>query len=106
VLRFEEPGGPRATFGTHPLYAPFLTLRSLLGNTDYLTLRSKAALLPLIAPALLPMTQLQQRFDECTVRELWRSTSSDEQVLERFLRPFCRAIQFTDVEQFSSYNFL
>lgn len=38
--------------------------------------------------------------------ELWRQVSGSAQVLERVLRPFCRAIQFTDADQFSAYDFL
>jgi 15-cis-phytoene desaturase len=104
-LRFEEPNGPSATYGTNPLYAPLRTLRGVIGNNRYLGPLAKLSLLPLIAPAVLP-DALLQRFDDRTVTEWWRRTSRVPQVLERFLRPFCRAIQFTDADQFSAYNFL
>jgi 15-cis-phytoene desaturase len=105
-IRFEEPGGPRATFGINPVYAPLLTLRSILGNNHYLGPLAKLALLPLAAPAVLPMALLRRWFDDRTVTDWWRRVSRSEQVLERVLRPFCRAIQFTDAEQFSAYDLL
>jgi 15-cis-phytoene desaturase len=105
-IRFEEPGGPAATFGINPLFAPRLTARSIFANNRYLNLRDKLALLPLVAPAVLPMRVLERRFDGFTIREWWQRVSGSKNVLERVLRPFCRAIQFTDVEQFSAYNFL
>jgi 15-cis-phytoene desaturase len=105
-IRFEEPGGPRATFGINPLYAPLRTLRSIFGNNRYLGPLAKLALLPLVAPAILPMALLRRRFDGLTIVDWWAKVSRSQTVLERVLRPFCRAIQFTDVEQFSAYNFL
>lgn len=105
-LRFEAPDGPRATFGTNPLFSPLRTLRGVFGNNDYLGPLAKLALLPMVAPAALPMATLQRRFDDRTVTELWRQVSGSSQVLERVLRPFCRAIQFTDADQFSAYDFL
>lgn len=104
-LRFEEPDGPSATFGTNPLYAPLRTLRGVIGNNRYLGPLAKLSLVPLIAPAVLP-DALLRRFDDRTVTAWWRRTSRVPQVLERFLRPFCRAIQFTDADEFSAYNFL
>lgn len=105
-VRFEEPGGPRATFGLNPLYAPRLTLRSILGNNRYLGPLAKLALLPVVAPGVLPMALLRRWFDGITVSEWWRRVGGSRELLERVLRPFCRAIQFTDVEQFSAYDFL
>lgn len=104
-IRFEEPDGPSATFGTNPLYAPLRTLRGALGNGDYLGARAKLSLLPLIAPAALPERALR-RFDDRTIAQWWQQTGGTAQLLERVLRPFCRAIQFSDVQQFSAYNFL
>lgn len=104
-LRFEAPNGPSATFGTNPLYAPIRTLAGVLGNNHYLGPLAKLSLLPLMAPAVLP-DALLRRFDDRTVTDWWGRTSRSTQVLERFLRPFCRAIQFTDVDQFSAYNLL
>ncbi|WP_434425510.1 hydroxysqualene dehydroxylase [Nannocystis pusilla] len=104
-LRFETPGGPSALFGTNPLYAPLRTLLGGLGNNDYLGPLAKLSLLPLLAPAVLPEALLR-RFDRLTVVDWWRRASGSKQALERALRPFCRAIQFTDAEQFSAYNLL
>ncbi|MDC0671912.1 hydroxysqualene dehydroxylase [Nannocystis radixulma] len=104
-LRFEEPSGPSATFGTNPVYAPLRTLLGALGNNDYLGPLAKLSLLPLLAPSVLP-DALLQRFDRLTVVDWWRRASGSKQALERALRPFCRAIQFTDAELFSAYNLL
>ncbi|MCY1004079.1 FAD-dependent oxidoreductase [Nannocystis pusilla] len=104
-LRFETPSGPSALFGTNPLYAPLRTLLGALGNNDYLGPLAKLSLLPLLAPAALPEALLR-RFDRLTVVDWWRRASGSQQALERALRPFCRAIQFTDAEQFSAYNLL
>lgn len=105
-VRFEEPDGPSATFGINPLFAPLKTLWSVLGNNRYLGPLAKLALIPVVAPSVLPMKVLQRRYDDRTVTDLWREVSGSKVVLERVLRPFCRAIQFTDADQFSAYNFL
>lgn len=104
-LRLEEPGGPAAMFGINPFYAPLRTLLGALGNNDYLHPLAKLSLLPLFSPAILP-TALLRRFDRLTVVEWWRRAGRSQQALERVLRPFCRAIQFTDPELFSAYNLL
>lgn len=104
-LVFEEPGGPRAVFGTNPLYAPLRTIAGALGNNRYLGLRDKLALLPMVLPALRSMRALRA-YDDRTVEQLWAEVSRSSAVLERVLRPFCRAIQFTEASQFSAYNFL
>lgn len=102
---FEEPAGPRAVFGTNPLYAPLRTIAGALGNNKYLGWRDKLALLPVIAPALRSLRALQA-YDDRTVEQLWANLSGSSAVFERVLQPFCRAIQFTDATQFSAYNFL
>jgi 15-cis-phytoene desaturase len=104
-LVFEEPRGPRAVFGVNPLYAPLRTIAGVLGNNEYLGLRDKLALIPLLLPALRRMRALRG-YDDRTVEELWAELSGSGAVLERILRPFCRAIQFTNASQFSAYNFL
>lgn len=104
-LSFEEPRGPRAVFGTNPLYAPLRTIAGALGNNRYLGLRDKLALLPMVLPALRSMAALRQ-YDDRTVEQLWARLSGSSAALERVLRPFCRAIQFTEASQFSAYNFL
>jgi 15-cis-phytoene desaturase len=45
-------------------------------------------------------------YDDRTVVEHWQHTSGRTRVLERFLQPFCSAIQFTDAADYSAYNFL
>lgn len=102
---FAEPNGPKAVFGVNPLTAPLRTLGGALGNNKYLSLRDKLSLLPLIAPASRSMKKLR-RYDDRTIVEHWQRTSGRDRVLERLLQPFCRAIQFTDAEDFSAYNFL
>jgi 15-cis-phytoene desaturase len=59
----------------------------------------------LVVPAQRSIKSLRQ-YDKPTVEELWAELSGSHAVLERVLRPFCRAIQFTDSSQFSAYNFL
>lgn len=102
---FAEPRGPQAVFGINPLRAPLRTLGGALGNNDYLGVRDKLSLLPLIAPAFQSMKSLR-RCDGRTVEEHWRRTCGRDLVFERFLQPFCRAIQFTDARDYSAYNFL
>jgi 15-cis-phytoene desaturase len=104
-LYFEEPNGPSAVFGINPLHAPLRTGAGALGNNAYLNMRDKLSLLPLVAPAFCDMQRLR-RYDDRTVVQWWQQTSGRREVLERFLQPFCRAIQFTDAEQFSAYDFL
>lgn len=104
-IRFEEVGGPDATFGINPLYAPLRTALGGLLNNSYLGPLAKLSLLPMFAPAALP-DALLRRFDDRTVVEWWRQVGGSRRALERVLRPFCRAIQFTDANQFSAYNLL
>lgn len=105
-LRLQDPLGPEAVYGINPLHAPLKTIFGFLGQNDYLGWLSKLSLAPLVAPALASLETLRQRYDGMTVYEWWKQASGQEEVLERFLRPFCRAIQFTDAEQFSAFDFL
>jgi 15-cis-phytoene desaturase len=105
-LRLQDPSGPEAVYNINPLHAPLKTVFGFLGQNDYLGLLAKLSLGPLVAPALASLESLRKRYDGMTVYAWWRQASGKEEVLERFLRPFCRAIQFTDAEQFSAYDFL
>lgn len=105
-LRLQEPGGPEARYGLAPLSNPLGSSLSFLGQNDYLDPVDKLSLLPLLAPGLLDMEYLRREHDDKTVTEWWRRLGGTPHVLERYLRPFCRAIQFTDPDQFSAYNFL
>lgn len=105
-VRVHVADGPRATFGVNPLWSPLETALGVLGNNDLLDPFAKLSLLPLVAPGVLPIHALRDAFDDTTVAGWWRQTGGHPQVLERVLRPFCRAIQFTEPEDFSAYDFL
>jgi 15-cis-phytoene desaturase len=106
-VRLRDPvDGARATFGINPLTSPLKTLLGLLVQNRYLGPLDKASILPIAARGLLGMETLRARFDHKTVADLWKESGGTDDVMERYLRPFCRAIQFTDAEEFSAYNFL
>lgn len=106
-LRLEDPDAQlEATFGNDPLRSPFKTLLRGLSQNDYLSLADKLSIIPLVAPGVLDYEQLRRRFDRMTVTEWWRRAHGSEAVLERFIRPFCRGVQFTDPDQLSAFNFL
>jgi 15-cis-phytoene desaturase len=105
-IRFQDPNGPEAVYGINPLRAPVKTLLGFLGQNRFLGPVDKLSLLPITAQGLRGMESLRRDFDHKTVAQWWAEAGGTTDVLERFLRPFCRAIQFTDVEQFSAYNFL
>lgn len=106
AVRFQEPGGPEALLTINPLRAPVRTTLSLALKNRYLGLAEKLALARVAAPGVLPLDTIQRRYDHETMVEWWRRASGNEQILERFIRPFCRGIQFTEPEDFSAYNFL
>lgn len=103
-LRLAEPDGPSAILSVNPLRAPLRTWTSLLLENRYLGWREKAWLGVLASPGVLPF-ELLRRLDDQSVTEWWRAISGSPAVLERFLRPFCRGIQFTDAEDFSTFAF-
>jgi 15-cis-phytoene desaturase len=105
-IRFQDPEGPtEAMFSIDPLRAPGATLASVLGNNDYLGPKDKLALIPLVAPGLQGYEHLRRTYDQQTVAEMW-SKIGNETVMRRFLRPFCRGIQFSEPEDFSAFDFL
>ncbi len=105
-VRLQDPDGAEATYVINPLRSPVRSVTSVLGQNDYLGPRDKLSILPLVAPALLPLETIRERFDHRTVTDWWEESCGDVRVLERFLRPFCRGIQFSEPEHFSAYNFL
>jgi len=105
-IRIQDPEGPQATFGINPLRAPLKSLLGLLGQNRFLGPIDKLWLLPLSLLGLRDLESLRREFDDKTVARWWADVGGTDDIMERFLRPFCRAIQFTDVEQFSAYNFL
>ncbi|MDQ3032229.1 MAG: FAD-dependent oxidoreductase [Myxococcota bacterium] len=106
-LRLEDSStGVEATYANDPLRAPLATLLRGLGQNDFLSLKDKLSMVPLLAPGMLGYERLRRTFDQMTVTEWWRRANGSELVLERFIRPFCRAIQFTEPEEFSAFNFL
>ena len=105
-VHYEDPQGPRATFGVNPFHAPLKTILSALGQNDYLGIVDKLSLMPLTVPALGSLEAIRKRYDGMSVTEWWRQVSRREDVLERVLRPVCRGIQFTDPDDFSAYDFL
>lgn len=106
-LQLQDTQGPaEAVYNINPLHSPLKTLTSVLGNNDYLGPLDKLSLLPFAAPGLLPYDALRAQFDNQTVVDWWRRANGDTKVMERFVRPFCRGIQFSEPEQFSAFNFL
>ena len=105
-VRIEDPEGPTAVYGTNPFSAPIKTLLSVLGQNRFLGPIDKLSIASLSAGGLRSMDSMRQEFDHKTITQLWAELKGTEDVLERVVRPFCRAIQFTDAEQFSAFNFL
>jgi 15-cis-phytoene desaturase len=105
-IRVQEPDGPEAVYGINPLHAPFKTLLSFLGQNSFLGPLDKLGLVPVSLPAVRSMERLREKFDGQSVADWWTASGGTSNDMERFLRPFCRAIQFTDAEEFSAYNFL
>jgi 15-cis-phytoene desaturase len=105
-IRLQEPGGPEAILAINPFRAPLRTAKSVLLHNDYLGLLDKLSAAAVTAPGVLPLERLRALYDETTVAAWWQKVSGNETLRERFLRPFCRAIQFTDLEDFSAFNFL
>lgn len=105
-IHLQDTQGKQATYGTNPLYAPLTTLLSVFTQNDYLGIIDKLSVVPLAAPALASLESIRRLYDGLTVTQWWNRVSAREQVLERVLRPLCRAIQFTDADQFSAYDFL
>ena len=105
-LRLKDTDGPaEATLGLDPLRSPLKTMRGMLADNDYLGLRDKIGLLPLALPGFRGYQHLRDRYDGMTVADWWRKVSNNERIMTRFIRPFCRSIQFTEPEQFSAFNF-
>ncbi|MFN7142794.1 MAG: FAD-dependent oxidoreductase, partial [Myxococcota bacterium] len=105
-VQMRDPDGAAATFGINPILAPVKTLGTVLGNNDYLGALSKIGMVPLAAPGVRGYEHIRKAHDHETVYDWWKRSGASTQVLERFLRPFCRGIQFTEPEQFSAFNFL
>jgi len=105
-LHLHDPQGPAATYGVNPIFAPLRTILGALSQNDYLGPLDKLSLAPLTAPALTSIENLRSKYDSLTVTEWWRQTGGTDDVLERVLRPFCRAVQFSEPEQFSAFDFL
>lgn len=105
-IQFRDPNGDHATYGINPLRSPLKSLLSLSGQNDFLDFKDKLTTLPIAAQGVRTIESLGAKFDQKTVYQLWSESGATEDVLERFLRPFCRAIQFTDAQEFSAYNFL
>lgn len=105
-IRVQDPEGEEARYGMNPLRAPLKTLLAAAGQNRFLGPLDKLSIAPLAAPSLLPLALLERGFDGMTIVDWWRRTRGSEEVLERVIRPVCRAIQFTDADDFSAYNFL
>src|SRR4051794_19211292 len=105
-IRVQDVNGPEAVYGINPLRAPVKTLLSLLGQNRFLGPIDKLSLVPITVHGIRTLESLRPDFEGKTVARWWAEAGGTEDALERYLRPFCRAIQFTDVEQFSAYNFL
>ncbi|NUP10244.1 MAG: FAD-dependent oxidoreductase [Polyangiaceae bacterium] len=106
-IRFQDLVGPaRATFGIDPLRAAAATLAGIFGNNEYLGPFDKLGVVPLVAPTLHRFDQLRARYDLETVAGWWARASGNPILMERLLRPLCRALHFTEPEQCSAFALL
>lgn len=106
-IRFQDPDASvEAVYGIDPLRAPLKTVRHVFGHDDYLGPAEKLSLLPMVAPALLAFEHLRDAHDGETVAQWWWRSNGNATVMERFVRPFCRGIQFTEPEEISAFNLL
>lgn len=105
-VHIQDAHGGSATYGTNPITSPIKTLGSLVSQNDFISIGEKLGFGANAIQSLKSLRSLEVELDGLTVAQWWSQGGGSRDVLERILRPFCRAIQFTDVEQFSAYNFL
>lgn len=105
-IHLEDPHGRTATYGLNPITRPLQTLLSVLGQNSFLDPLDKLSLTAIATPSLFSMDTLRRDYDGTSVSEWWARLGGTPNVMERVLRPFCRAIQFTDADEFSAYNLL
>lgn len=106
-LRLRDTVGPaRADFGIDLLRAPSATLAGLFGQDEYLGRFDKLGLLPLGLPSLRSVEELRRDYDLETVAGWWARASGNPVLLERVLRPACRALQLGEPEDASAFSLL
>jgi 15-cis-phytoene desaturase len=105
-VRLQDPRHGETIYGVRPLRAPLKSLMRALTEQAHQHPADKLALLPMLDPGLLDLSALERVFDHLTVAQWWRSIEGADEVLERFLSPFCRGIQSLEADELSAFTLL
>lgn len=105
-VKLQAVGAREGLVAVNPLRAPLTTARRLLADHRALGPIEKLHAALVAAPAVRGLSALERDHDAESVHTWWYRVSGNDRLLERFVRPFCRGIQFTEPEELSAFNFL
>lgn len=94
--------GPRAVFGLAPLYRPFQTITSMLGNNDLLSPVDKAKVVYFFSRGLLDYIADSTELDRLSVDQYARAHGLSRQVIDNLLVPLTEGIFFRPPSEYSA----
>ena len=94
--------GPRAVFGLAPLYRPFQTITSMLGNNDLLSPADKAKVVYFFTHGLLDYVADRNKLDQQSVDQYARAHGLSRQVIDNMLVPLTEGIFFRPPTEYSA----
>lgn len=98
-------GGPTGVYHLSPTDKPFRSLMSVLGNSDFLPLESKSAVLRLFSTGLADYYRRPEWLDKRSIREYARKRRVPETVIRRLVEPLSTGLLFLPPERYSAYVF-
>jgi 15-cis-phytoene desaturase len=99
------PNGKSGVFGMAPIYKPFKTLISWLGNFDILSLKDKYDLLRFSAKGIFLYKTRMHELEHYTVLEFAKKMKLSDQLIHNLLVPLTAGVFFLEPARFSALIF-
>lgn len=102
-IEIRMPHGPRATFGLAPLFRPFKTFGSIIGNYQFLSPADKLAVLGFFSAGVRDYLFRPNYLDTRTVLQYAKEHGLSDVIIERVLIPLTEGIFFLPIQSYSAY---
>ncbi len=91
--------------GASPVYKPWKTIWSIIGQYNFLSLKDKLSLIPFVSKGLWYYYKKPNKLDKISIYDFAKETNVTDIAIQKIVTPLSTGIFFLNPKNYSAYNF-